>query len=355
MTLVKPSTITNQAGAYNYKGSFTSPSANYIDNQFPNCLDKTNGDTATGSLTLNGATTIGGSLTINGAIAIHSDDIEFTDLSNAITIYQDLALSTSGHQMTIEAQGTSYSSGVGGTLYLSGGLGLGVSSTGGDVSISAGTGIVFDGSIILTSSVSIALVSPVIQFGSAIINPIIAQPYVAGSANGQPLSISAQWGGASGGNGGHINISGGSASTINYNGGNVVVAVGSGLGTGLPGSFYVKQNGGAVFQIGKSGMQLGSNSIALTTGTHTLSATEYNTSWITLTGTLSGATTLAFPAGNGPVIWYVSAGNLTFAGYDVSFKCGSATSVTTIGPTSSTFVAIVMVDAAGNIFVLNFA
>ena len=53
MTFVKPSTITNQDGAYTYKEGIGSPSTNYIDNQFPNCLDKTNGDTITGVITIN--------------------------------------------------------------------------------------------------------------------------------------------------------------------------------------------------------------------------------------------------------------------------------------------------------------
>ena len=50
MTFIKPSTVINQTGAYIYKGGVSDESTNYIDNNFPNILDKT-GDTITGIIT----------------------------------------------------------------------------------------------------------------------------------------------------------------------------------------------------------------------------------------------------------------------------------------------------------------
>ena len=58
MTFTKPSNETNTTGAYTYKQSFGSPAADYIDNEFPNCLDKTgdnntNGGGITGVISIN--------------------------------------------------------------------------------------------------------------------------------------------------------------------------------------------------------------------------------------------------------------------------------------------------------------
>src|SRR5208282_4380286 len=65
MSFVKPSTVTNETGAYTYKQSFGSPSANYIDNEFPSALDKT-GDTITGEVQV----ASGGGIVINSGAGI---------------------------------------------------------------------------------------------------------------------------------------------------------------------------------------------------------------------------------------------------------------------------------------------
>ena len=349
MAFVKPSTRTNDSGAYNYKAQLTSPSLNYIDNQFPNIINTTGGQTIGGSLTVSGALIVNGSITGNGAITIGSDNIEFTDLANSITIFQDTALSTSGHQMSISAQNTSFTGGTGGELLLQAGSGLGASSIGGNVNISAGTGFIVDGEIILTSNVGVSFATPNIAFDPNIVGPLIIQTSLAGSAAGQPLNIAAQNGGAAGGNGGHITISGGSAEFGNNNGGNVVAVVGDGSGSGVPGSFYVKQNNNALFQVGVAGMAVNSNVAAITTGDHTLSVAEYISPWITLTGTLSGHVNLIFPSGSGPVVWFISANAVNFNTYDVTFKCAGNTATTTIGFTSTSYGAVVMIDAANKV------
>lgn len=48
---VKPSTTTGIAGPYSYKNGMSSPTQSYIDNSFPNILDKT-GDNITGLIFL---------------------------------------------------------------------------------------------------------------------------------------------------------------------------------------------------------------------------------------------------------------------------------------------------------------
>jgi len=63
---VKPSVITLQTGAYSYKEGISSTSTNYIDNSFPNILNKT-GDTITGEIDV--ATT--GSIKLLGSSQIH--------------------------------------------------------------------------------------------------------------------------------------------------------------------------------------------------------------------------------------------------------------------------------------------
>lgn len=47
MTTKKPSTVTNATGAYSYKSGVSSNTFNYIDNQFPNLLDKTGDNLST--------------------------------------------------------------------------------------------------------------------------------------------------------------------------------------------------------------------------------------------------------------------------------------------------------------------
>lgn len=54
MTLLKPSSITNQSGVYGFKGSLPSSAQNYIDNSFPNILNKT-GDNITGTIGFSGS------------------------------------------------------------------------------------------------------------------------------------------------------------------------------------------------------------------------------------------------------------------------------------------------------------
>lgn len=51
MSFEKPSQVTNATGAYTFKSGVSSSSTNYIDNEFPNALDKT-GDTITGNISV---------------------------------------------------------------------------------------------------------------------------------------------------------------------------------------------------------------------------------------------------------------------------------------------------------------
>ena len=50
MVFVKPSTITNETGAYTYKSGVSSPTTNYIDNNFPNALDRVGGGAVSGPI-----------------------------------------------------------------------------------------------------------------------------------------------------------------------------------------------------------------------------------------------------------------------------------------------------------------
>jgi hypothetical protein len=69
MAFVKPSSITVQSGSYSYKKGISSPTVNYIDNSFPNILDKT-GDSISGSIIFLSGSTLtaqsGSSLQISG-------------------------------------------------------------------------------------------------------------------------------------------------------------------------------------------------------------------------------------------------------------------------------------------------
>ena len=165
---VKPSTITNESGAYNYKGQLSSPSLNYIDNNFPNLMD-INGNnifsgtnTVTGEINYSGSAsstfgsgttltiTAGASLAVAGDLGIDptgslilfsgsivEGNINFPVAQSTPTISQVTSTTGNGNTLLLQAQSTTFAGGGGGNAILSAGTG-GSGGNGGNAEVVCG-------------------------------------------------------------------------------------------------------------------------------------------------------------------------------------------------------------------------
>jgi hypothetical protein len=272
MTLVKPSTITSQSGAYQYKGQLTSPSLNYIDNQFPNLIDNTGG-------------TMQGILTIANGAAINV---------------------LSGGTVTVQS--------------------------GGDINMLTGSLLLADTVIITTSldvdgtfnTDGVATFGDKISFHNNVSNPTITQNALTASAGGQAMSITAQSAHTSG-QGGSIVLAGGSGAGSNMNGGSIQLIGGAGTGgSGVDGVIILGQASQTLLTLGNVGMQVGQNSVTISAGANHLTIAQESVPMIKLTsGSLSGDATVTFQTGFGPAIFMLATAGIAFNGHVVHIKCGS--------------------------------
>lgn len=119
MTFHKPSTDTTSTGAFKYKGSIPSTAMNYLDNSFPNILDKT-GDTITGVISL---ANLGGMTGLSGS-TLTMNTGSTTSLAGAITLGGTLSLTgalshQSGSTDTL-LSGATFTANTGSTMALNG-------------------------------------------------------------------------------------------------------------------------------------------------------------------------------------------------------------------------------------------
>jgi hypothetical protein len=132
---VKPSSITSQTGAFTYKGEISSPTMNYIDNSFPNLLNKT-GDVLTGNLNV----TSTGLITVSSGASIAA--LAGSTINNAGTL-----IGLSGSTVSIHSGGAlltlaGASVNLNGTITISGATNLQNTMTvasGGDIILSSGS------------------------------------------------------------------------------------------------------------------------------------------------------------------------------------------------------------------------
>jgi hypothetical protein len=345
VTFVKPSTVSTGIGAYDYKGSVGYPSQNYIDNNFPNILDKT-GDTVNGNIVFNGVTTLND--TVLGGPLVSLDT----------TLYVN-----GGYSIQVQPSGY-VNIQTGGSIFLNGAF---VAEKNASVTMATGAGLMFDqtsvatgsvlkfvGSEITTDSGSTMIVSgnfqvdtQYIAFGFAQSDPTIIQAENP-IGSGQNLAIHSQDAPISGDAGGLLLQGGNSGSG---NGGDVSINGGSGNQSGGNGGTVSLGNySGAQLSVGSAGLAMGHTTISVTNGTYTLSAAEWSNPWIIINpASLTGNVIIRFPNSTVPSSWFVSAGGVTFSSYSISFKTGTLTAGTTLTAAGST-AAIVMVDNTATIF-----
>lgn len=159
MTTKKPSTVTSATGAYSYKSGVSSNSFNYIDNTFPNLLDKT-GDNATNGGGISGRIDLlaGSSLLlVNGAsITLNGGDLVFNNTSginfnnSSTVVFGDTSSILMGSSTSLITSGT-LNIASGGTLGINGGATMHVKSgateyvdSGGNLEVSSGGALKID-------------------------------------------------------------------------------------------------------------------------------------------------------------------------------------------------------------------
>ena len=182
------------------------------------------------------------------------------------------------------------------------------------------------------STSAFAFVMPTLEFTSGVSTPLftqVAQPSTgAGSgAAGYALNLVAQAGQAAtgaannGGNGGNLVLSSGAGGT-------------SGSATaGKPGAVLIEVGGNTVATFGGAGWQAASTSIALTTGTVTLSAAQAGFPYLLFTGSLTGNVVVVLPPTTGGA-WTVDATAVTLNGHTITLQANSNNWATTIGVTN---------------------
>ena len=258
MTFVKPSTITNQTGAYAYKRGVSSPSFNYIDNNFPNMLDKT-GDFVTGTVTFNSGSLLvmeSGSLLdivsgisfanssyIYGNLTFYATDTNpsITQLTmiadvatNTLTLqsqsaYASAATNVNGGGFVI-ATGNAAAGGNAGTLTLQLGNGIGAENV--LVATPTNTSLYVGGTHLAAFTTSTVELFEPVTFANTVVYPGISQNSTGvASATGQPMYVKAQ-----------------QATGTTSKGGDVVLW--SGAGTSAYGQIYMAPGGYAVAQFG---------------------------------------------------------------------------------------------------------
>ncbi len=161
-------------------------------------------------------------------------------------------------------------------------------------------------------------------------------------ANGASHSFSAQSTTLASGTvtAGDVNITAGAATgaATTNTGGSVILSAGSAInaGTNTRGTIQLKSGPTAtVTTFGNAGLQLGgaSNPVALTSGTVTLTQSQYMFPLIKLTGTLSGNVTVVLPATEGGN-WIVDATAVVLGGNTITLQANGNNWGTTIGTTT---------------------
>ena len=171
MAFVKPSTITNDTGAYEYKQGVSSNSFNYIDNSFPNMLDKT-GDFITGAIVVNSGGTYefqsGSSLTIDSGATVTISSGAIENVSGQLNLLTGSLLDIkSGSTFTIESGSTTTFHGTatvvsGGVLDTAAGGNLTVHGTetfysGSNLTTNTGSTATFNGTVNLAATSVVAI------------------------------------------------------------------------------------------------------------------------------------------------------------------------------------------------------
>jgi len=117
-------------------------------------------------------------------------------------------------------------------------------------------------------------------------------------------------------------------------GGNLLLSAGAPDGSAPQSQVKLQSNGISYLSIGNSGFNCANSSVAIASGTNTLTAAQYATPIVRLTGTISaGVATVVFP--NQPGYWIVDGSALAGAG-GVAFKSGTTTSATFTTPLTTT-------------------
>lgn len=312
-TVLKPSTVQNEAGAYIYKGGAASSAQNYIDNEFPNLLDKNNGDTVTGSINIAGGANI--NVLTGSEIVLQSGAILLTDSGSTADFIG---------QFVMEGAATLTSTM---TVFSTGAI---VLDSGADIEWKSGSTLQTDAGSLITLN---GLINTNVNFISTQAAPTISQADTS-SGSGTSLTIQAQTTTQSGQSGGDAYFNAGNGSGTGA-GGNIFIDGGTG---GSAGGGNISLSGGTttstinmsnsvgnlLLQVGHAGLQMGEGTVEIFAGTNNLSPSVYQYNWIKLTSTLlSGNAIVVFPAGTGPTVWMISTTNVSFNGYYVLFKYGS--------------------------------
>lgn len=313
-TVLKPSTVQNEAGAYGYKSGASSSAQNYIDNEFPNLLDKNNGDTVTGSINIAGGANI--NVLAGSEIVLQSGAILLTDSGSTADFIG---------QFVMEGAATLTSTM---TVFSTGAI---VLDSGADIEWKSGSTLQTDTGSVITLNGLINIGNNV-NFISTQTAPTISQADTS-SGSGTSLTIQAQTTTQSGQSGGDAYFNAGNGSGTGA-GGNIFIDGGTGGSAGggnisLSGgtatsTINMSNSVGTLLQVGQAGLQMGEGTVEIFAGTNTLSPSVYQYNWIKLTSTLlSGNATVVFPAGTGPTVWMISTTNVSFNGHTVSFTYGS--------------------------------
>ena len=253
-----------------------------------------------------GACTVG-KISGSSPVAITPANLQFTQASFLVALNQVATNSgTNATSMTIQAQGTTVGNGDnGGALNLLGGVGdtanLGLT---GPVNIETADGLSYiklggigpnggigsvelsgayfdfeDGSGNLGATLGL---SPSGINNFTFVKTITGLTYVitqnnTASGNGAAITFQAQSETGTTSNGGGLNFKSGTGTTTN----------------GTVGFYSGSTN---VFDLTETGPEMVPVSVAITTGTTTLSRAQYHSGWVTLTGTLSGNVTVVWPS-----------------------------------------------------------
>lgn len=191
MAFVKPSSVTSQTGAYEYRGGMSSASANYIDNSFPNLFN------------INAPNTINDTQTFTGTIIADGGNIV---LENA--------------QFIVTSESTNF---VCDATYFTCTV-----PSGGDFICASGSLAVFSGNCTINGTLDIAATINMgvnqFLFADTVTSPSISQSTTTG--NGANMAIVAQFTSTNGNSGGSLVLSSGGYTGASGTEGNVLLQCG---------------------------------------------------------------------------------------------------------------------------------
>lgn len=323
-----------------------------------------------------GTTTVGGSLQLrpgtgtssNGVVRLidpttGNSSIQFSPVSagnstitavgtvTSFNINYNSTSSGAGGTFTLQGQTTSASSSAGGNLNLNAGS-SNTSGAGGDMQLTPGTGTTQNGANILNGNLVIRYASIALSDADQTISVSNSRPssivFTGTLTATRTITISAPASTNVTGQtkivqnnctGGSIVVKflgGGTGTTIAPGNSSIVVADGTnattlmrGVGSLAAGIVHSDSSG----NLSSSGIQLASTSVGITSGTTTLSATQYRFGYIILTGSLSGSNTIIFPSIVGAK-WIVDATAVTLNANTITLQANSINWGTTVGITN---------------------